>query len=167
MSGTSTVLHDPQGLVDAELPLDRAPYEALGTAVLAWQDPNLTPADYEQIALQLTGHARAVAADVQRHAAALAEERRPRRPRRRHPPRSRRPPLAADPGRRTLRPGPRPARTGPVTSAWTAWILCLPRGPSELHPATAGLGCTAQRASRWPTAVPCSEPFLMSASRSS
>ncbi|MEV5455219.1 DUF6415 family natural product biosynthesis protein [Streptomyces sp. NPDC052535] len=71
MSDTHTVLHDPHGLVDAQLPLDRAPYEALVTAVLAWQDPNLTPRDYEQIALQLTGHARAVAADVQRHAAAL------------------------------------------------------------------------------------------------
>uniref|UniRef100_UPI002F9185A2 DUF6415 family natural product biosynthesis protein n=1 Tax=Streptomyces sp. NBC_01562 TaxID=2975879 RepID=UPI002F9185A2 len=71
MSGAHTVLHDPHGLFDAELPLDRAPYEALVTAVLAWQNPNLTPGDFEQIALQLTGHARAVAADVQRHAAAL------------------------------------------------------------------------------------------------
>ncbi|GGS12983.1 MULTISPECIES: restriction endonuclease [Streptomyces] len=59
MSDTYTVLHDPHGLVDAELPLDRDPYEALVTAVLAWQDPDLTPRDYEQIALQLTGHARA------------------------------------------------------------------------------------------------------------
>ncbi|KAF5998698.1 restriction endonuclease [Streptomyces sp. WAC00263] len=71
MSGTHTVLYDPHGLADAELPLDRTPYEALVTAVLAWKDPNLTPCDYEQIALQLTGHARAVATDVQRHAAAL------------------------------------------------------------------------------------------------
>ncbi|GHG78457.1 hypothetical protein GCM10018980_77170 [Streptomyces capoamus] len=71
MSDTHTVLHDPHGLLDAELPLARAPYEALVTAVLAWQDLNLTPRDYEQIALQLTGHARTVAADVQRHAAAL------------------------------------------------------------------------------------------------
>ncbi|MEU3787440.1 DUF6415 family natural product biosynthesis protein [Streptomyces sp900129855] len=71
MSGAHIVLHDPQGLLDAELPLDRAPYEALVTAVLAWQNPNLTPGDFEQIALQLTGHARAVAADVRRHAAAL------------------------------------------------------------------------------------------------
>ncbi|MFB6945611.1 DUF6415 family natural product biosynthesis protein [Streptomyces sp. NPDC056237] len=71
MSGTHTVLYDPQGLIEAELPLDRAPYEALVTAVLAWKDPYLEPRDYEQIALQLTGHARAVAADVRRHAAAL------------------------------------------------------------------------------------------------
>ncbi|MEU0523072.1 DUF6415 family natural product biosynthesis protein [Streptomyces niveus] len=69
MSGT--VLHDPQGLIESELPLHRAPYEALVTAVLAWKDPHLQPRDYEQIALQLTGHARAVAADVRRHAAAL------------------------------------------------------------------------------------------------
>jgi hypothetical protein len=44
VSDTYTVLHDPHGLIDAELPLDRAPYEALVTAVLAWQDPNLTSA---------------------------------------------------------------------------------------------------------------------------
>jgi len=71
MSGARTVLHDPHGLLDAELPLDRAPHEALVTAVLAWKNPHLAPRDYEQIALQLTGHARAVAADVRRHAAAL------------------------------------------------------------------------------------------------
>lgn len=65
------MLYDPRGLIEAELPLDRAPHEALVTAVLAWKDPDLEPRDYEQIALQLTGHARALAADVQRHAAAL------------------------------------------------------------------------------------------------
>ncbi|MEE1774919.1 DUF6415 family natural product biosynthesis protein [Streptomyces sp. NPDC049952] len=58
-------------MVAVELPLDRAPHEELVTAVLAWKEPNLTPRDYEQIVLQLTGHAHAVAADVQRHAAAL------------------------------------------------------------------------------------------------
>ncbi|MFI5774505.1 DUF6415 family natural product biosynthesis protein [Streptomyces sp. NPDC051658] len=71
MSDTHVVLHDPHGLIEAELPLDRAPHEALVTAVLAWKNPDLEPRDYEQIALQLTGHARAVAADVRRHAAAL------------------------------------------------------------------------------------------------
>ncbi|MEV6949532.1 restriction endonuclease [Streptomyces sp. NPDC051172] len=65
------MLYDPRGLIEAELPLDRAPHEALVTAVLAWKSPDLEPRDYEQIALQLTGHARAVAADVRRHAAAL------------------------------------------------------------------------------------------------
>ncbi|MFD3546820.1 hypothetical protein ACFWUW_14630 [Streptomyces sp. NPDC058655] len=63
MSDTHVVLYDPQGLIEAELPLDRAPHEALVTAVLAWKNPDLESRDYEQIALQLTGHARAVAAD--------------------------------------------------------------------------------------------------------
>lgn len=71
MSDTHVVLYDPRGLIEAELPLDRAPHEALVTAVLGWKNPDLAPRDYEQIALQLTGHARAVAADVRRHAAAL------------------------------------------------------------------------------------------------
>ncbi|GAA3380983.1 DUF6415 family natural product biosynthesis protein [Streptomyces sannanensis] len=71
MSDTYVLLHDPKGLIEAELPLDRAPHEALVTAVLAWNDPDLAPRDYEQIALQLTGHSRAVAADVRRLAAAL------------------------------------------------------------------------------------------------
>ncbi|MFE5095926.1 restriction endonuclease [Streptomyces sp. NPDC056638] len=71
MSDTHAVLYDPHGLIEAELPLDRAPYEALVTAVLAWKDPHLQPRDYEQIALQLAGHARAIAADVRRHTAAL------------------------------------------------------------------------------------------------
>ncbi|MFL5997843.1 MAG: restriction endonuclease [Streptomyces sp.] len=71
MSDTRTVLYDPRGLNEAQLPLDRAPHEALVTAVLAWKNPDLAPRDYEQIALQLTGHARAVAADVLRHAAVL------------------------------------------------------------------------------------------------
>jgi hypothetical protein len=38
----------------AELPVDRAPYEALVTAVLAWKDPRIEPRDCEQIALQRT-----------------------------------------------------------------------------------------------------------------
>jgi hypothetical protein len=71
VSNTRTVLHDPDGLIETELPPDRAPYEALVTAVLAWKDPDLDPHDYEQIALQLTGYARAVAAAVHRHAATL------------------------------------------------------------------------------------------------
>ncbi|MFF3019762.1 restriction endonuclease [Streptomyces sp. NPDC057939] len=71
MSDTFAVLHDPDGLIEAELPLDRAPHEALVTAVRAWNDPDLASRDYEQIALQLTGHARAVAADVRRLATAL------------------------------------------------------------------------------------------------
>lgn len=70
-SHTHGVLYDPRGLVEGELPLDRARCEALVTAVLAWTDPHLTARDYKQIALQLTGHARAITADLQRHADAL------------------------------------------------------------------------------------------------
>jgi hypothetical protein len=46
-------------------------HRGLATVVLAWEDPELAPRDYEQIVLQLTGHARAVATDVRRLAAAL------------------------------------------------------------------------------------------------
>ncbi|MFH8582374.1 DUF6415 family natural product biosynthesis protein [Streptomyces zaomyceticus] len=64
-----TVLYDPDGLIEAELPLDRKPYESLIKAVLAWTgEDTLATRDYEQIALQLTGHARALAADVRRRA---------------------------------------------------------------------------------------------------
>ncbi|MFG2676862.1 DUF6415 family natural product biosynthesis protein [Streptomyces sp. NPDC048445] len=70
-----TVLYDPDGLIEAELPLDRAPYECLVTAVLAWTGQDaLTARDLEQIALQLTGHARAVAADVRRRADQLPKD---------------------------------------------------------------------------------------------
>ncbi|MFD8823810.1 DUF6415 family natural product biosynthesis protein [Streptomyces sp. NPDC059605] len=69
---THTVLYDPHGLIEAELPLDREPYELLVKTVLAWTGPQtLTERDYEQLALQLTGHARAVASDVRRRAAQL------------------------------------------------------------------------------------------------
>jgi hypothetical protein len=64
-----TVLHDPDGLIEAGLPLNREPYECLVNAVLAWAgEDTLTARDLEQIALQLTGHARAVASDVRRRA---------------------------------------------------------------------------------------------------
>lgn len=70
-----TVLHDPQGLIDADLPFDRAPYGLLVKTVLAWTGPHtLPPRDYEQIALLLTGHARAVAARVRRHADQLPKD---------------------------------------------------------------------------------------------
>ncbi|WP_435058358.1 DUF6415 family natural product biosynthesis protein [Streptomyces sp. bgisy060] len=62
---THHVLHDPEGLLTAKLPLDRGPYELLVKAVLGWTDPfALQPGDYEQIALQLTGHGWAVVAEV-------------------------------------------------------------------------------------------------------
>ncbi|MFJ4880834.1 DUF6415 family natural product biosynthesis protein [Streptomyces sp. NPDC088745] len=74
-----TVLHDPDGLIEAELPLDREPYESLVKAVLAWTGEDiLTTRDLEQIALQLTGHARAVTSDVRRRAGQLPEDSGPR-----------------------------------------------------------------------------------------
>ncbi|MFG2926721.1 hypothetical protein ACGFYA_35140 [Streptomyces sp. NPDC048305] len=61
------VWYDPDGLIEAQLPLDHEPYECLIKAVLAWTDEGtLAVRDYEQIALQLTGHARAVASYVRR-----------------------------------------------------------------------------------------------------
>ncbi|WP_327293017.1 restriction endonuclease [Streptomyces sp. NBC_01198] len=66
---TATILYDPEGLIEAQLPIDRAPYECLVKAVLAWTGPDtLQERDYEQIALQLTACARAAAADVRRRA---------------------------------------------------------------------------------------------------
>ncbi|MFB7918153.1 restriction endonuclease [Streptomyces sp. NPDC056061] len=65
MSDTHIVLHDPDGRIEAELPLDRRSHKCLVKAVLAWgSDPGLHDADYHQIALQLTGDARAVAHDL-------------------------------------------------------------------------------------------------------
>ncbi|NSL43651.1 DUF6415 family natural product biosynthesis protein [Streptomyces sp. 8P21H-1] len=74
-TSTHTVLHDPDGLIEAGLPLDREPYESLVKAVLAWTgEDTLTTRDLEQIALQLTGHARALAADVRRRADRLPKD---------------------------------------------------------------------------------------------
>jgi hypothetical protein len=78
-TSTHTVLYDPDGLIEAGLPLDREPYEYLVKAVLAWTgEDTLTTRDLEQIALQLTGHARAVAADVRRRAHQLPKASGPR-----------------------------------------------------------------------------------------
>ncbi len=74
-TSTHTVLHDPDGLIEADLPLDREPYESLVKAVLAWTGQDtLATRDYEQIALQLTGHARAVASGVRRRADQLPKD---------------------------------------------------------------------------------------------
>ncbi|MEU5836345.1 restriction endonuclease [Streptomyces diacarni] len=69
-AGAHTVLHDPDGRIEAELPLDREAHERLAAAVLAWDgtSPACRKCDAQQIALLLTGAARAVTADV-RHAA--------------------------------------------------------------------------------------------------
>ncbi|WP_374701895.1 DUF6415 family natural product biosynthesis protein [Streptomyces sp. CB02959] len=75
MPSTHTLLHDPKGRIEAELPLDRGPHEGLVEAVLAWNgDVSPQATDCEQIALQLTGAARAVADDVRRAAALLPAE---------------------------------------------------------------------------------------------
>ncbi|MEV5516274.1 DUF6415 family natural product biosynthesis protein [Streptomyces flaveolus] len=74
-TSTHTVLYDPDGLIETGLPLDREPYECLVKAVLAWTgEDTLTARDLEQIALQLTGHARAAAADVRRRADRLPKD---------------------------------------------------------------------------------------------
>ncbi|MFF3277179.1 DUF6415 family natural product biosynthesis protein [Streptomyces chrestomyceticus] len=79
MTSHHTALYDPANLIQAYAPLDRARYESLVALVLAWPDePALHDRDYVQIALQLTGHARAVAADIQQHAARLPKDSGPR-----------------------------------------------------------------------------------------
>ncbi|MFI5825208.1 DUF6415 family natural product biosynthesis protein [Streptomyces rishiriensis] len=78
-TSSHTVLYDPDGLIEAELPLHREPYECLVKAVLAWTgEDTLAERDYEQIGLQLTGHARAVASDVRRRANQLPKDSGPR-----------------------------------------------------------------------------------------
>ncbi|MFF9352339.1 DUF6415 family natural product biosynthesis protein [Streptomyces sp. NPDC014734] len=78
-TSTHTVLYDPDGLIEAELPLDREPYGCLVKAVLAWTGQDtLAVRDYEQIGLQLTGHARAVTSDIRRRAGQLPKSSGPR-----------------------------------------------------------------------------------------
>ncbi|WP_329111833.1 DUF6415 family natural product biosynthesis protein [Streptomyces sp. NBC_01353] len=73
-TSSHTVLYDPDGLIEAGLPLDREPYESFVTAVLVWTgEDTLATRDLEQIALQLTGHARALASDVRRRADQLSK----------------------------------------------------------------------------------------------
>ncbi|WP_251145566.1 restriction endonuclease [Streptomyces sp. McG3] len=70
---SSTVVYDPTGVVTGGLPLDRDPHLALAAAVLA-RGPNpvgVRAADCAQIGLQLTGHARCVAADLRQRFEAL------------------------------------------------------------------------------------------------
>ncbi|MFF4647482.1 DUF6415 family natural product biosynthesis protein [Streptomyces sp. NPDC001389] len=68
-----TVLYDPEGLLGAELPLDRAPYLVLVREVLDWPDmADVRADDCQQLALQLTGHGRAVAEEVRRLCDGLA-----------------------------------------------------------------------------------------------
>ncbi|MFD8621691.1 restriction endonuclease [Streptomyces sp. NPDC059513] len=70
---STTVVYDSSGTVTDGLALDRGPNLALVAAVLAWgQTPEgVRAADCVQIGLQLTGHARCVAADVRQRFEAL------------------------------------------------------------------------------------------------
>jgi hypothetical protein len=70
---THHVLYDPDGRVE-DLPLDREPHETLVSAVLAWTRPDSArPTDCEQIARQLSGHARIVADEVRLRASRFPE----------------------------------------------------------------------------------------------
>ncbi|WP_299540752.1 restriction endonuclease [uncultured Streptomyces sp.] len=72
---TRTVLHDPDGLLEAGLQPDRGPHECLVTAVLAWTGPDtLAIRDYHQIALQLTAHARALATELHHRTGRLPKD---------------------------------------------------------------------------------------------
>ncbi|MEV7471419.1 restriction endonuclease [Streptomyces kronopolitis] len=76
---TCAVLYDPDGTTAAQLPLDRGPHLSLVMAVLAWTDTaDQRESDLAQIALQLTEHARIVAADLRRRAVGLPEDSRRR-----------------------------------------------------------------------------------------
>ncbi|MFJ8584735.1 restriction endonuclease [Streptomyces sp. NPDC093595] len=70
-TSTCTVLYDPEGVIESWIPLDRAPFEALATAVLTSADAGLPAGDCQQIALALTGHARAVLSDLHHRARLL------------------------------------------------------------------------------------------------
>ncbi|MFK0297213.1 restriction endonuclease [Streptomyces sp. NPDC090442] len=62
-----TVVYDPDRFLDAGVPLDRAAHLRLAREVIAagvGGAPRLTPEDYQQAALQLTGHAQLVAREV-------------------------------------------------------------------------------------------------------
>jgi hypothetical protein len=74
-----SALHDPNCLRGAQRLTDREPNVLLAQAVLAMDSASnvLPPRDYQQIAIQLTRHARAVAAQVRlRCTAAPASSRR-------------------------------------------------------------------------------------------
>ncbi|GGU48262.1 hypothetical protein GCM10010211_10590 [Streptomyces albospinus] len=78
-----SILYDPDGHLDAAigLPLDRTTHLRLAHAIIsaaADGSPGLADRDYEQIALQLTGHARLVAREVRGHCDRLPSHADPR-----------------------------------------------------------------------------------------
>ncbi|MEY2229474.1 DUF6415 family natural product biosynthesis protein [Streptomyces sp. BF23-19] len=59
MSGYHSVVHDPDGRLGHELPLDREPHLQLAASVLAWTPETVPPVGDTALAvLELTGHAR-------------------------------------------------------------------------------------------------------------
>ncbi|MFI8266705.1 DUF6415 family natural product biosynthesis protein [Streptomyces sp. NPDC085665] len=59
MSGYYSVVHDPEGRLGHELPLDREPHLRLAALALSWTPQSVPPAaDTALILLELTGHAR-------------------------------------------------------------------------------------------------------------
>ncbi|MDX3433904.1 DUF6415 family natural product biosynthesis protein [Streptomyces sp. ME01-18a] len=70
------VVADPRGLLAWEIPLDRELMTLLATSVNALSSTGntLPPADCEQIARLLAGHARIVADELERRHALLAED---------------------------------------------------------------------------------------------
>ena len=58
MSGFHSVVHDPDGRLGHELPLDREPHFRLAASVLAWTPETVPVADTALAVLELTGHAR-------------------------------------------------------------------------------------------------------------
>lgn len=67
MTSSYQVLHDPDGVIEAQHPLDRETHQKLVREVLSWCKPEALPADdYQQVALQLTGYARCVSDDLRR-----------------------------------------------------------------------------------------------------
>ncbi|WP_017238181.1 DUF6415 family natural product biosynthesis protein [Streptomyces sp. SS] len=72
-----SIVYDPSGRWDSDIPLDRELNEQLATAVLSWQrgDDSIPPqGDIVQAALQLTGYAHLLVREVQRKAAALPRD---------------------------------------------------------------------------------------------
>jgi hypothetical protein len=72
---THHVLHDPQGLDTADLPLDRATHEQYARLALSWSsEPDVSADEVAAVGLLLAGAARVVADEVRTRAARLSED---------------------------------------------------------------------------------------------
>lgn len=116
-TSTHTVLYDPEGLIEAELPLDREPYECLVKAVLAWtgQEAGRTRLRADRSPAHRPRPRRRLQRPPPRRPS--AEGQRPAGSRRHRPARSGRPAVRDDRGHRALRPEPRPPAPGPLRTA--------------------------------------------------